>query len=113
MGLSSSGDVVLGPDTREQRPFGGIYAIRNTRRGRVYVGATNVLVERWRQHLSNLRHGRHVNAALQADFDSDGVDAFEFEVLQRVNWRDGRAALLAAERQALAGRSDLYNEGES
>lgn len=82
-------------------PGGGIYVIRNRLNGWVYVGATYFLQSRWQAHLGALRRLRHANAALQRDWLFYGPTAFEFEVLRRFDWRNGRPALLAAEQGEL------------
>jgi Straboviridae intron-associated endonuclease 1 len=45
----------------------GIYTIRHAKTGRVYVGKSNGVDVRWRQHRHDLDCGRHINAGLQAD----------------------------------------------
>lgn len=62
----------------------GIYAIRHAKTGRVYIGKSNGVNARWRQHRHDLDRGRHINAGLQADWAKYGPDAFTFEVLEEV-----------------------------
>ena len=54
----------------------GIYAIRNTITGDVYVGQSINLVGRWGGHFRQLAKGKHPNRKLQDDFSSYGSDAF-------------------------------------
>lgn len=59
-----------------------IYGIRNQATGRVYVGRTNCIDNRWRSHKNRLRRGSHSNSALQWDWVFYGEDTFEFFVLE-------------------------------
>jgi len=61
-----------------------IYGIFNTVTLEVYVGSTNNFSRRTREHLSELRHGRHKNWKLQRAFRHDGEVAFEFHVMKYV-----------------------------
>lgn len=62
----------------------GIYQIRNTINGRVYVGsAVNVRV-RWSGHVCQLNQGCHDNGHLQNAWRKYGGDAFVFEKLESV-----------------------------
>ncbi len=54
-----------------------IYKITNKFNGKIYVGKTCDLGQRWARH----RHGRHVGAIAKA-FKKWGKDAFVFEVLE-------------------------------
>ena len=56
----------------------GIYSIRNTITGDVYVGQAINLVGRWEVHFRLLSKGEHPNRKLQNDFSSYGRDAFVF-----------------------------------
>jgi group I intron endonuclease len=60
----------------------GIYAITNTTNGKQYVGSAADLRERWRQHRSKLRWGKHGNPKLQRAFDKYGLEVFTFQVLE-------------------------------
>lgn len=59
----------------------GVYLIRNTVNGKVYVGSSNVLSTRWKRHLWNIRAGTHPNLKLTNAFKKYGETAFEFEVI--------------------------------
>ena len=62
----------------------GVYAIRNTQNGRLYIGAAGNLSKRWGEHRWNLRNGRHHNPRLQQDWVEYGCDAFVFEIVEEV-----------------------------
>src|SRR6516162_6871082 len=72
----------------------GIYAIRDTRTGAVYVGASHDIEARWRAHESAFRHHYPQNVHLQSSWD-DGV--LEFVVLEETD--PSLEALNAAERR--------------
>ena len=60
----------------------GIYAIRNRRNGKLYVGSASNISKRWSRHRKDLREGTHKNKHLQAAFNYYGEDAFDFIVLE-------------------------------
>lgn len=60
----------------------GVYLIRCSESGKVYVGQTVDLERRKRDHIRSLRKGEHHNGYLQRAFDKYGEGAFEFSVLQ-------------------------------
>lgn len=60
----------------------GIYCIRNTDNGKVYIGSSNNLQRRLKDHKSELNKGIHVNDHLQKSWNLYGEDCFEFSVLE-------------------------------
>lgn len=73
----------------------GIYLIRNTINGKVYVGSTGVSFrERWDAHIGSLRLGKHQNRYLQNAWNKHGESAFEFVVFEIL---DDRADLIPRE----------------
>jgi group I intron endonuclease len=60
----------------------GVYVIRNTVNGKVYVGSAIRIDARWRLHLKNLREGNHHSWPLQVSWNKHGEAAFKFEVLE-------------------------------
>ena len=60
----------------------GVYSIRNRIDGKRYVGSSNRISRRWRQHQSALIQGRHPNPKLQSAVNKHGMDQFEFELLE-------------------------------
>jgi group I intron endonuclease len=59
----------------------GIYTIKNTLNGRVYVGSSVDIERRWLLHRYHLRAGIHHSRILQRSWNKHGEDAFAFEVL--------------------------------
>lgn len=60
----------------------GVYVIRNIKNGKVYVGQTNDLKLRKRNHFSDLKANIHHNKHLQNAWNKYGEENFEFEVLE-------------------------------
>jgi len=59
----------------------GIYVIRNKVNGKRYIGSTNNIKRRWKEHACLLRKGKHDNSHLQRAWDKYGEDNFEFVVI--------------------------------
>ncbi len=59
----------------------GVYQIKNTATGKVYIGSTNNFVKREKQHFSLLKRGTHPCIHLQNSFNTYGEEAFVFEIL--------------------------------
>lgn len=63
-------------------PVCGIYAIKNTINGKLYIGQSLDVLQRWRQHKHRLDEGTHLNAHLQAAWQIHGAKSFLFQVLR-------------------------------
>src|SRR5437667_4928104 len=59
----------------------GIYEIRNTADGKVYIGSAERFEKRWRSHRNDLRRGLHTNNHLQRAWTKYGESVFEFSQL--------------------------------
>jgi hypothetical protein len=66
----------------------GVYQIKNIKSGKVFLGISTNLHGPLNRHRFMLSIKRHPNAALQADFDQLGADAFVFEILEVVKPSD-------------------------
>lgn len=60
----------------------GIYQIRNTVNGKVYVGSAIKILKRWREHKTSLRKGVHHSKHLQKAWVKYGEECFVFEVIE-------------------------------
>ena len=89
----------------------GVYAIRNTADGAVYVGSAPDVDSRWRQHRSALDRVVHPNGALQAAWTRQGAAAFELVVLERVASTDelARAEQRWSDRYSTDDPHRMYN----
>lgn len=85
----------------------GIYQIRNTENGYVYIGQTRERFNRrfW-HHRWKLQDGSHDNPQLQNDYNTYGKDAFVFEILETL---EDRAALDASEIRYISAADKKYN----
>lgn len=88
----------------------GIYEIRNTESGAVYVGQSVDTEKRMQDHRHALVRDRHINRYLQEDWNAYGEAAFTFEHVETV-YRE--AFLLPKERERIDGyvaaEIKLYN----
>jgi group I intron endonuclease len=62
----------------------GIYQIRCSATGRIYIGASTNVLRRWEIHRRDLRCGRHSATLMQDDWDAHGADSFAVTLLERV-----------------------------
>lgn len=82
----------------------GIYLITSPS-GNQYVGSAANFEQRWRQHFSLLRRGRHHSPALQAAFNKYGEAAMVFSVLFRCQ----KEKLILCEQAAMDLLQPKYN----
>lgn len=66
----------------------GIYQIKNTVNGKIYIGSTASTRRRFREHKRYLRGNYHRNPHLQSSWNKHGEDAFEFSVVYEVDTVD-------------------------
>jgi len=60
----------------------GIYCIRNTKNGKVYIGSSTNIKTRMSRHASELKYNSHTNNFLQNDWDEYGSTSFTFETIE-------------------------------
>lgn len=60
----------------------GIYKIENLVNGKVYIGQSININQRWSKHKADLRHNNHDNVHLQNSWNKYGEDSFSFEVIE-------------------------------
>lgn len=60
----------------------GIYKIRNKVTGKVYIGKSTDIEERWNEHRRLLRNNNHHSIKLQKAYNKYGEDAFEYSVIE-------------------------------
>lgn len=60
----------------------GIYQIKNIVNGHLYIGKSEDIDRRWKEHTRQLNQSKHHNAKLQSDWDKFGAENFEFKVLK-------------------------------
>ena len=69
----------------------GIFRIKNLASGKILLGSSTNLHGPLNKHRFMLSIGRHPNAALQADWQRLGPEAFAFEILETIQAKDDPA----------------------
>lgn len=64
--------------------YAAIYSITNLKTGRVYIGETIDVLNRYAKHQEDLRSGTHTNQSLQNDYLTYGYDNFTFRILEYI-----------------------------
>lgn len=93
-------------------PTIGVYAIRNSVTGRVYIGGSTNIERRWRQHRESLNGGwkSATNHRLRDDWSRFGEGAFVFAVVEPTKTRAEMAiAEYCLTRDAITVGMPLYN----
>lgn len=60
----------------------GIYLIKNVINGKLYVGSSSHLTNRWSSHRVSLRENTHCNKKLQNGYNKYGAEAFTYSILE-------------------------------
>lgn len=60
----------------------GIYKITNKVNNKSYIGSSNNIKRRWKQHINLLNKGEHHSIKLQRAWNKYGQDNFKFEILE-------------------------------
>lgn len=60
----------------------GIYLIKNKKNGKMYVGQSVNVNDRFVRHKTLLKHNKHYNRYLQNSYNKHGLEQFEFIVLE-------------------------------
>jgi len=68
--------------------FAGIYKITNIINNKIYIGSTNCLLRRKKEHFRHLKSNYHYNRKLQNAFNKYGIENFKFEILEEVVIQD-------------------------
>ncbi|HOY04655.1 MAG TPA: GIY-YIG nuclease family protein [Saprospiraceae bacterium] len=66
----------------------GVFQIRNTTNGKIYVEGSPNLDKIWNRHKAELNFGTHLNENLQKDWKEFGEESFKFEILGEID-QDG------------------------
>lgn len=66
----------------------GIFAIRNTTNGRVFLGGVLNLYNILERNKLRLNGGSHYNERLQKDWKEYGEESFTFEILEKLKLKD-------------------------
>lgn len=86
-----------------------VYKIQSRAKSeRVYIGSTSHVKKRWRDHIRELRGGRHGNKRLQRHFNKYGEDDLVFEIIEQYD-SISRECLLAIEQRYLDSLNPYFN----
>lgn len=66
----------------------GIYGIKNTTTGKLYVGSSVNIKNRWTAHRNYLKNNKHHNGHLQRSYNKHGPEKFEFFVIEHIKDKD-------------------------
>jgi len=61
----------------------GIYRITCVKNGKSYVGSSQDIPRRWKEHKNRLRANRHINPHFQNAWNKYGEDSFVFSVVEK------------------------------
>ena len=83
----------------------GIYQIKNKYNGKIYIGKTNNLHRRKKEHFRALKKGTHTCKAFQSDYNNaTNKNNFEISLLNNQNTRKAEITEMKK-----IGKSNLYN----
>lgn len=60
----------------------GVYKITNNLNNKFYIGSSNNIYRRWKEHINDLNKNKHINNHLQYSWNKYGEDNFKFEILE-------------------------------
>jgi hypothetical protein len=74
-----------------RKPSLGVFQIRNTSNGKVFVATSTQLDKVWNRHKFQLEFGSHPNKELQRQWNEFGADSFVFEVVEELKPSENEA----------------------
>ena len=83
---------------KKEKCTSGIYAIRNLKENKIYIGESYAIENRWSGHKSALKKNNRVNKKLKQDWDNLGEENFEFEILTDLSGSSKIERLIEEER---------------
>jgi len=86
---------------KQAKPQMGVFQIRNTVNGKVFIDNATDISARQNRHRTELKFGNHRNKQLQDDWKTYGADSFVFEVLAELDYKDEGALNYASELKEL------------
>lgn len=75
----------------------GVFQIRNTSNGKIYIDSSVNLNTIWNRHKTQLKFGSHPNEELQKDWNLLGEDCFVYEIVSETDQKDNEPTDLAKE----------------
>ena len=69
---------------KQMKPKMGVYQIKNSVNGKIFIGSNTNLDAIWNRQRLALNFGNHPNTALQQDWKTLGEDQFTFSILSEI-----------------------------
>ena len=69
----------------------GVFQIRNTVSGKIFVDSSTNMNAKWNRNRLQLNVGNHPNTELQNDWNEFGEKVFKFEILEELKHNDKEA----------------------
>lgn len=66
----------------------GIYKITNTINNKYYIGSSDDVYKRWKDHIYYLNRNKHINKHLQNAWNKYDEEYFKFEIIEKCNHKD-------------------------
>lgn len=63
----------------------GVYIIKNLVNGKVYIGSSIDIYNRWKTHKYGLKNNKHINQHLQNSWNKYGENNFDFSILEETS----------------------------
>jgi len=95
----------LKEEYKQQKLPAGVFQIRNTVNGKIFIDSSTSLNTVYNRHKVTLNFGNHVNSELQKDWKEFGEDKFVYEILGELKQSDDDSIDLAREARQL---KDMY-----
>jgi hypothetical protein len=77
---------------KENPPAAGLFQITNTQNGKIFIGKGMNVQGILNSQRAQLQFGSHRNPDLQRDYNHDGVEAFDFKVLDHLEMSGNKTA---------------------
>lgn len=89
----------------------GVYAIKNKRNNKLYIGSTKNLRERFSQHRSMIKNYGGINVLMASDTSGKTIKDFEFIVLKSFEYGNVTEGELREEQEKFINLYDSRNSG--
>ncbi len=76
----------LKEEFKQRKIPAGVFQVRNTNNGKIYVGSSVNLPAMWNRIRLQLNNGSFVCVALQEEWNAQGESAFRYEVLSELDY---------------------------
>ncbi len=78
----------LKKESKELKTPIGVYQIRNTVNGKVFIGTAKNVPGKLNGHQFTLKTGTHINKELQEEYNRHGAESFVFEMLDELKYKE-------------------------